>query len=304
MAVFKKVIYFFEYAAIRLVGGCLSLFPLSLALPLTHPIGVFLFFILKRSRRTALENLHQVYGSHKSESQIRQIAKKSFVYLAEFAIEWLWMPRIARNPERYFAIRGVEKIHSALEKKTGALLLVSHNGNWEIMALVAGFLIARPVGASIYALARPLKNFYLYNYSLHLRGLTGLKSIHKIGGVRETFNRLKENGIVSTLIDQRVGEGGVEVDFFGRPALTTTLPAVAALRLGTPIFFVFLHRTSDLRFVMDVEGPVEIKKTGDIKYDIQVNTQHFNNRIEAEIHKDPPHWLWMHNRWRARHGMK
>ena len=214
------------------------------------------------------------------------------------------MPKIARDPKRYLAIRDVEKIHNALKQGKGAMLLVSHTGNWEIMALVAGILIAKPVGASIYALARPLKNFYLYEHSLRLRALTGLESIPKIGGVQETFNRLKENGIVSTLIDQRVGEGGVEVNFFGQPALTTSLPAVAALRYGTPILFVFLRRTPDLRFVMDVEGPVEIERTGDLKRDIQVNTQHFNERVEAEIRKDPARWLWMHNRWRDRHGAK
>lgn len=304
MAGFKKLSFFFEYLTVRFVGSIFTLLPLSFVLRFAPSIGVFLFFILGRSRRTALANLRQVYGYEKPDSEIRQIAKKSFVHLTEFGIEWFWMTKIAKDPERYLAIRGVKKIHSALERKKGALLLVSHNGNWEIMALVAGFLIAKPVGAKIYALARPLKNLYLYEYSLRLRALTGLKSIHKIGGVRETFNRLKENGIVSTLIDQRVGEGGVEVNFLGHPALTTSLPAVATLRLGTPIFFVFLHRTPDLRFVMDVEGPMEIERTGDMKHDIQVNTQRVNDRIEAEIRKDPTCWLWMHNRWRSREGAK
>ena len=284
----------------------INLLPFSVALALARPIGFFLFYFLRRSRRTALKNLTAVYGSEKSVREIRKIAKESFVHLAEFGVEWLRMPKVSRNPARYLAILGVEKIHDALKQGKGAMLLVSHVGNWEIMALIAGTLIARPVGAAIYALARPLKNVYLYEYSLRLRGLTGLQSIHKVGAVSETFERLKENAIVCLLVDQRVGEGGVEVDFFGEEALTTSLPAVAALRYGTPVFFVFVPppRTGEPRFTMHVEGPFSIESTGDVKRDIQVNTQTFNNRVEAEIRKDPARWLWMHNRWRERHGAK
>ena len=232
------------------------------------------------------------------------MARESFVHITEFAMEWLCMAKIARHPERYLAIEGVEKIHAGLRKKRGAMLLVSHGGNWEIMALIAGMLIAKPVNADIYALARPLKNLYLYHYVLKQRGLTGLKSISKIGAVRETFKRLKQNGIVCLLIDQRVHEGGVEAEFFGREALTTSLPAISALRLGTPIYHVFLDRTPGLRYVMQVEGPVPIEETGHQEEDIRLNTQKFNDRVEREIRKAPARWLWMHNRWRTREGKK
>ncbi|MBI4373135.1 MAG: lysophospholipid acyltransferase family protein, partial [Candidatus Omnitrophica bacterium] len=198
-----------------------------------------------------------------------------------------------------------ERIHAELNNKNGAIVLVCHTGNWEIMALMGGLLVARPVGTSVYAVARPLKNPYLYQYVVKLRGGMGLKTIDKSGGVRETFDKLKkENAIVCILADQRVSEGSVETIFFGRPALTTTLPVIAALRLGTPIFYNFLSRTKDLRYEMQVEGPIEIVRTGDFRTDIQANTQKFVSRIEAEIRKDPARWLWMHHRWRVPHGPK
>lgn len=298
MPALNHLFHFLEYALIRLLGGLLNLLPFSLSLALARPIGILLFRFRKRSRRMALTNLRRVYGAEKSESEIQTIARESFVHLAEFGVEWLRMKEIAKRPERYLAIRHAERIHEALKQGKGAILLVSHTGNWEIMALVVGHLIARPVGAAIYALARPLKNPYLYRYILHLRGLTGLKSIHKIGGARETLDRLRENGIVNLLIDQRVREGSVGTRFFGQEAMTTSLPALAARRLGTPVFYLFMDRQPDLRFVMEVEGPAPVESTGSLRGDLQVNTQHFNDRIEAEIRKDPARWLWMHNRWR------
>ena len=300
----RRFIFFAEYLLIRIVGACFNLLPFSLVLRLARPLGLLLFQCLGPYRRIALENLRGAFGREKSEAEIIQIAKESFVYLAEFGAGWLRLPHFARHPNRYLKINGVERIGAALEKKKGAFLFLSHGGNWEAASLIGGWLIAKPLGTAIHALARPLRNPYLYHYVLHLRGLLGLRSISKIGAVREMFKCLNKNEIVCSLVDQRVGEGSVEVKFFGRPALTTSLPSIAALRLGTPLFFTSAHLTPDLRYVLEVEGPLPIDDTGDLERDVQTNTQKINDRIEAEIRKNPGHWLWMHNRWRIRHGVK
>ena len=304
LGAFRKFYYFLEYALIRLLGGLLNSLPFAFVLRLARPVGHLLFRFLNKSRERALSNLRLAYGREIPESEIQQIAKGSFRYVVEFGVEWLRLPRIAKNPDRYLESRTADLIHSALKQGRGALLLLSHGGNWEIMALMGGLFLAKPVGATIYALARPVRNPYLYDRILALRGLTGLKSIRKIGAVRETFKRLKENAIVCTLMDQRIDEGSVEADFFGQKALTTSLPALCALRLGTPVFYVFLRRPRPLRYVLEVEGPAPISETGNFDEDIRTNTQRFNDRIETEIRKDPARWLWMHHRWRSKHGAK
>ncbi|MBI4358516.1 MAG: lysophospholipid acyltransferase family protein [Candidatus Omnitrophica bacterium] len=302
----KRTIYFLEYAFIRLIGLVLNLVPLSLLLRLARPISSFLFCVLGRSHRTALENLRLAFGSERSEAEIRKIAIGAFEHLAEFGIEWLAMPQIIRYSEKYLVtVHHADKVHAELrEKKKGAVILVCHTGNWEIMALMAGLFLAKPVGASIYAVARPLKNPYLYAYAVKLRGGMGLKSIDKSRAVLEASARLRENAIVCIPMDQRVSEGNVTCNFFGRPALTTSLPALLALRLGSPVFYYFLYRSINCRYSVGVQGPVSIERTGNVKRDVQVSTQTFTDQIETEIRKDPRRWLWMHNRWRPRHGAK
>ena len=304
---FKKLSYLVQYGLVRIFVFLINLIPFSLVLPLARPLGSLLFLVSKRQRKIALENLHRSFQTEKSEAEIQNIARGTFNHLAEFGIEWLRMPKMIRRPEHYFiGGQGFEHMHQALKKaRKGAILLVCHIGNWEVMALPVSQFLAKPVCVPIYAIARPLKNPYLYRYVVKVRGGLGLRTIDKSGGVRETFDRLrKENAIVCILIDQRVSEGNVEVNLFGRPALTTALPAITALRIGSPIFFNFLYRTSDCRYEMKLEGPFPIERTGDFKQDIQVNTQRFVNRVEEEIKKDPAQWLWMHNRWRVPHGAK
>ena len=49
------------------------------------------------------------------------------------------------------------------------------------------------------------------------------------------------------MIDQRVSEGE-KINFFGKPALTTTLPAQLSLKFGLPIIPVFIERLNDIIF--------------------------------------------------------
>ena len=44
-----------------------------------------------------------------------------------------------------------------------------------------------------------------------------------INGVRDAIDFIKKDYSIALMIDQRVSEGE-NIDFFGRPALTTTLP--------------------------------------------------------------------------------
>ncbi len=300
----KKFIFLLQYWIVRAVSALIYLLPFRLALAIAKPIGHLLFLVLRRPRRQARENLRNAFPE-KSEQEIKAVTKESFVHLAEFGIEWLKMPEMIDHPNRYLieTVPGKEKIEAELKKGRGAVILVTHTANWEVMALIMGRLI-ESLGSSVYAVARPFKNLYLYQYAMTLRAGQGLKTIHKDGGVREVFDRLKENNVVCILIDQRVSEGSIETNFFGRPALTTSLPIMAALRLGTPIFFSFLSQTKDLRYEMKLEGPVSIVKTESIKKDILANTYHFTLRVEEEIRRKPSGWLWMHNRWRVPHGPK
>jgi len=292
----KGFIFLIEYGLIRIVGFLINLLPFSLALKLARPIGNFLFLILKRQRNRALDNLRKAFGNEKSEAEIIQIAKGSFIFLVEFGVEWLRIPQMAKTPERFFSVRNVKLVHDAFKNKKGVIFLVSHSSNQEMMAVITGYLITRPVNAEVYAVARPIKNHMFYDFIVRVRGIFGTKIIDKQGAVRETLRQLKRNAIVAILIDQRVTEG-LTTQFFGRPAITTSLPAMAAIRYDAPVFYVSLSRTPDLKFVFDIT-PVPVKKTRNQSEDVQSATQAFNDLLESEIRKAPNHWLWMHNRWR------
>jgi Kdo2-lipid IVA lauroyltransferase/acyltransferase len=118
--------------------------------------------------------------------------------------------------------------------------------------------------------------------------------------MRSMLRHLKKNDILGILIDQNVSVAeGVFVDFFGRPACTTTGMALLSLHTGAPAIPGYVVRLPDGRYRMVFGEEVAIVRTGDREKDILVNTQIFTGIIEDTIRKYPDQWLWVHQRWKT-----
>ena len=95
------------------------------------------------------------------------------------------------------------------------------------------------------------------------------------------------------MIDQRVSEGE-EVIFFGKPALTTTLPAQLATKYNLKIIPVFTERTNNNKFKIEFQKEID---PNNFKNKLELS-QELNSIIEKMIVKNPNQWIWTHNRWK------
>jgi KDO2-lipid IV(A) lauroyltransferase len=113
---------------------------------------------------------------------------------------------------------------------------------------------------------------------------------------------LKEAGTVGILADQNtMPEEAVFVDFFGKPASTTTGIARVALHTGAavvPGYAIWDERSQKYR--LRFEPPVELIRTGDTERDVLENTQKFTRVIEEIVRQYPEQWVWVHGRWNTR----
>ncbi len=287
-------LYYLEYIFIRAVIFFVNLFPFPAVMKWAGSLGPLLQKIVKKKNEIALENLRAAYGNEKSEAEIQKIACDSFINLVKLAFEFIRIPELARDPEKTVHFVHQERLWKALEKGKGLILIISHFGNWELMAVRSA-----AEGLPMNAVARPLKNPFVYGYVKKLRGATGLKTIDKAGAAREMLKRLSNNEAVCVLIDQRQQEGGVAVNFFARPALTSALPASLALKKDIPVISCFHYRDSDTEGRLVVNEPFQLIRTGNEEADVIANTQMFMSEIEKEVRKQPGNWLWMHRRWRS-----
>ena len=95
------------------------------------------------------------------------------------------------------------------------------------------------------------------------------------------------------MIDQRVSEGE-KISFFGKKALTTTLPAQLSLKLNVDIVPVYIERTKNNNFIIEFKRPVSHKK---FKNKTELSEE-LNRILEKMIIKNPYQWIWTHNRWK------
>jgi KDO2-lipid IV(A) lauroyltransferase len=173
------------------------------------------------------------------------------------------------------------------------LLFTGHFGFWEINALVHA-LAMKPMAV----LARPLDNPLLHDLLESVRTKTGNTVIYRRGAIRRVLRALEGNQAVAFLIDQHMQPAdAVYVDFFDRPAATTSALAALALRTGAPVVPVFALPMPGGRFRMVYEHAVDPPRA-DEEHAIREFTQRCTDVLEMYVRRYPELWLWMHRRWR------
>jgi KDO2-lipid IV(A) lauroyltransferase len=258
-------------------------------------LGGISFYLDWERRKVALENLRVAFGEEKTEKERLIIAQKAFQNLGMMAVEFFRIPRMdVETFKKRVTIEGLEQALRLLEKRRGALLLLAHFGNWEMMGIMS-----KLIGDSIMVIAKPMKkNKRMDQYITEIRNAAGLEVVSNIKASRTVIKALSQNRVVGILIDQRAKRSeGVWADFFGKKAPTTPGLAVLAMKTKAPVVPVFMVRDGFGKHRLIIQEPLELIRTGDIKKDVEANTQLFNHTVESMIRQYPDQWFWLHRRW-------
>ena len=204
-------------------------------------------------------------------------------------IEYIFLNYFHKNNTK-IVIEGEDILSPIITKKKQVIFISGHFANFELMSME----ICRkkiPL-ATIY---RPLNNPFLNPFMEYLRKKYVCKNQIKkgINGVREAIDNINNKYNIALMIDQRVGEGE-KVDFFNKPALTTTLPAQLSIKYDLEIIPVFIERTKNNSFKIEFQKEILPKKFNS-KIDL---TKELNKILEKMIKRNPYQWIWTHDRWR------
>ncbi|MBW2109779.1 MAG: lauroyl acyltransferase, partial [Deltaproteobacteria bacterium] len=259
-AIFCEVIM----ASFRLLG----LIPRTWAARMGNGLGQLFFYIDKRHREIALNNLKLAFGHEETPDQIQQLARKVFRNLGRILFEIGWALRL--NPEdfsRYFSIRHLSRLEAAYQKGKGVLILTGHMGNWELLTV-----IGRMIGYPTSIVFRPLDFAPLNRFFERFRGRFGARLIPSQWAMAGILRSLKRGELVAVLLDQNVDwYQGVFVDFFKTPACTNKGLALLAMKSGAPVVQMFLVRDGD-RFRAEIGQEIPLVRTGDQIKDVEANT--------------------------------
>ena len=241
-----------------------------------------------KSKKIIDKNL-SIFASEVPNIDKNQIISEMWKNYGMTFIEYMFLNTFRKNSS-HIEIKGDENLNVALSKKKPLIFVSGHFANFELMSME---ITKRNIKlATIY---RPLNNIFLNPFMEILRKKFICKNQIKKGlnGVRDAIEYIKNDFSIALMIDQRVSEGE-KINFYRKPALTTTLPAQLALKYKLSIIPVFIQRKSNSKFVLEFQNEI---KSEDFHDKLEL-TQKLNEVLEKMVVRNPTQWIWTHNRWK------
>lgn len=292
MGVGDRIRFSLEYVVARALFALFGRLPSALGRPLGRAVGRIVGVLRPRQTRVGLDNWARAFpGTPIDEAGdgIRRV-------WSHFG-EWFWeYARLGRSsPAAYSAaieLTGLDGLRASVKQGKGVLVFTGHLGNWEYATPFMSL-----DGMPLAFIARRAKNPWVNDFITRLRERFGARVFMHKNAVRESLRWVREGKVLGMLFDQRITDGAHAVPFFGRPAMTTGLPALLALRLGCAVHPIRSWREGG-KIHVDVEPALAVPAGGPTLENMVELTRRMTERVEAWVRACPTQWLWIHNRWK------
>ena len=241
-----------------------------------------------RSKKIIEKNL-EIFSKNLSLEKKNEIISNMWKNYGKTFIEYIFLNQFNKDISN-IEIDGENYLKKIIENKKPVIFVSGHFANYELMSME---IVKKKIKlATIY---RPLNNYFLNPMMEYLRRKYVCKNQIKKGvsGVREAIDYIKKDYSVALMIDQRVSEGE-KINFFGKLASTTTLPAQLALKYNLSIIPVFIERKENDKFRIKFYNEIEAKN---YKNKLELSEK-LNKILEEMIIYKPDQWIWSHNRWK------
>jgi len=199
----------------------------------------------------------------------------------------------AVDVDKGFSYEGFEHIEDGVAAGNGTILVLPHLGGWEW----AGSWLTKVPGYEVTVVVEALENDGVREFMHGWRESIGMEVLTlgpKVPG--QITAALKANHIVCLMSDRNIGDGGVEVTFFGE---TTELPggaATLALRTGAAIVPLAVYHRGDHSHAV-VHRPIPVERQGRLREDVNRITQLIANEMETLIRMAPDQWIVLQPNW-------
>lgn len=287
-----------EHAVYRVVRGALHLLPHAAARRLGVGLGELAHLLDRRHRRVALDNVAMALPEL-SPTARRRLVRSCFHHFGCALTDTISAQRFDLVEMcRRVTVEGWENVDAARRRAAprGIFAMTAHLGLWEMAAHVFG-----TYGAPLHVVGRPLDNPHLDRELQRHRRRFGNELLPKRGSIRGMIRALQAGENVAILIDQRVmSHEGIEVPFFGRPAVTTPVLARLSLRLGVPVVPAYAFPEPRGRYrVIFKPAILPPQAEDDREQAVHDLTATYLAEMETEIRRHPHLWLWLHRRWKT-----
>jgi KDO2-lipid IV(A) lauroyltransferase len=283
----------FEFTLYRGVKRAIVGRPHARVRDLGHRLGRLGFRLLGKHRRLVLTNLEKALPDLSADERLL-VARKCFEHFGAAFFEAVSAERFDEaDVDRLFEVEGWEHVEAALAGGRGALLLASHFGCWQVSIFAIGLKLG-----GLHVVVRPPDNPLIAKDMKDIREHLGNTEVPRAGAGHRVLNLARRGNAVGLVIDQRPPPNqGTLLDFLGRPARVTTMPALIASHTGVAGVPATSYPAPGGGYRVRFGPPIEPEGKGPEA--VEALTRRFLAPLEQEIREQPHLWMWMHDRWRV-----
>lgn len=270
----------------------ISWLPLPVARVVGKVLGALIVILNLQPLRTAKINLALCYPEMPKQD-IKRLSAKRMSHLAQALFETpkVWRAGNAGVEEKILAIKGLELFETSLLEGLGTILVIPHQGNWEVLGLWASQQAAM---TSLYDPPRMVELETWIKTSREQAGATLVPT--NLRGVAALIKALQRGEITGILPDQQPPpNSGDFAPFLGIQTQTMTLIHKLLQRSGSRALMCTALRVRggwEIHFL-----PVARQIYSE---DQQTSLAALNQGVEAIIALAPEQYQWEYKRFRAR----
>ena len=277
-------------------------FSFKVAVYFSHLLGVWFFHTFSWFIATGYFFLFPVRVAHSLKFYRTLFPEQSFsyhiycvwkqyhnftnVYIHRFVAQW--------QDEVEFTKEGWEYLDEAVAKKTGAIIVMSHIGNWE---LAAQMLQRKGLPIMLYLGAKHKEQVErIHKDKLAQSGIRIVTTSEKESSpfaLLEGINFLREGGLVSMTGDRLWGEQrSIKVNFLGHEVQLPDTPHLFALMSGAPLITFFVNQKAPGKYhiVVSQGRKVIAASRQDRANAVHTSAQAYASELEQKARRHPFEW--------------
>ncbi len=286
----KNIKYFIQFIFVLLLFGLFKILGLKLSLISSK----FIFRLIGpifRSNEISRTNLsYAIKGITKSHSD--KIIRNMWGNYGKIFAEYMFLKQFRndKNFSKNILVESNEVIEEIKKNSDPVIFVSGHFNNFELMAMQI-----EKSGIDLASIYRPLNNIFLNPIMENIRKKYICRNQIKkgISGTKSLLKSFKDNKSIALMIDQRVSEG-IGCNFFGKEALTTTIPGQFVKKFNAKVIPVYIERLENNGFKIKFYNPIKFDKYESVNS----ITLKLNQELEKMILNKPEQWIWTHNRWK------
>lgn len=242
-------------------------------------------------------NLRQVIGPAVSEAYLDDLVVRGVQSYTRYWTEALSLPKWDLDEVlRRTDVVGIEALRECKAQGRGAVIALTHSGNWDAASVV----LTRGIPLPMTSVAERLDPESLYWRFKAYRESIGMQILPLTGGDPPTQvvlnQRLRAGECISLLVDRDITGKGIQVELCGRTTTMPPGPALSAIQTGAalvPFEIGFAKDGWTAKFHPEIEIPTE----GRLRERVTTATRELAGVLSGVIQRNPADWHMVQPLW-------